>query len=324
MISKQKKKILLLSLIFLVSLPACDALAERLAAGTLEAARTPGGESEYTLEVSDLPAGEGVGGGDSGEDDDALANPGGIGTAIQKTNMALSLTALVGEAETPTSTPSPSPTLETATTGTPDMTLTVSGQLYTSLAQTLTAIVVSSTPTSGTPVPGGSDTPDGQTQTATVTPQGFTPSPIGTPCNAFRFVAYAGSLSPGSIVQPNQQFYWYWRIQNVGSCTWTSSYAMVFYDGFMLNAKSPVYLPSGTYIEPGEFINLGMVFYTPPQPRTYTSYWMLRDGAGNTFGGGQDFDEPLYVEVYVPGQNPPLFTGSAATSPPFYTSTPGP
>lgn len=326
MTSKRKRIVLLLSIILLVFLPACNALAERLAAGTLEAARTPGGESEFTLAVSELPEGEGVGGGDSGEeeDDDDLSDPGGIGTAIQKTNMAASLTALVGDDDSPTSSPTlnstqtPTPTVNSSQTATQDETL---ASLKTSLAETLTAIVVSTTPTSGTLTPGGTDS---QTQTPTETPQDFTPSPTTTPCNAFQFVGYAGTLSPGSIVQPNQRFEWYWYIKNVGSCTWTSSYALVFYDGFMLNAQSPVYLPSGTYVGPGQYITLKMVFYTPPQPKTYTSFWKLQDGSGNVFGGGPNSDDPLYVEVYVPGQQQPLFTDSAATAPPFYTSTPGP
>ncbi len=326
MTSEQKRIVVLLSILILVSLPACDALTERLAAGTLEAARTPGGESEFTMEASILPEEEGVGGGDS--DDDDLSDPGGIGTAIQKTNIAASLTALVGDVETPTPTstpsPTPSPTLEDVNTGTPDMTQTVSGQLYTSLAQTLTAIVVSSTPTSGTSDPSGSGTPDGQTQTATATPQDYTPAPTDTPCNAFQFLGYAGTLSPGSFVQPNQSFEWYWVIKNVGSCTWTSSYALVFHDGFQLTNQPLVYLPSGTYVEPGGIITLRMVFYSNPQPQTYKGYWKLQDGGGNIFGGGPNFDEPLYVEIYVPGEQQPLFTGSAATSPPFYTSTPGP
>ncbi len=276
-------------------LSACDAFEERLAAGTLIAGQLP-------MVTPGLPESEGVGGG-ADDDDDGLQGPGAIATSIQYTLDAMN--AMTASAQ--------------ITTLTPDATLTVPGPQLTSLAQTLTALVVSSTPTIDL-TPSATSTPTA-TFTPSATPTNFTPEPTETPCNALRFVSHV-TYPPGSIVQPDQEFYKSWHVQNIGSCTWTPGYALVYYAGFQLGGRSPLYLSS--YIQPGKYVTITTRLYSNPQPGTYQGQWLLQDNQGITFGGGENRNEPLYVEIIVPGQPQPAFTSPASTPPPFYTSTPSP
>jgi hypothetical protein len=300
--------ILFFSVTIILSLSACSALEERMEMGTLMSSQVTLEGGDLIPKSPDLPEDEGLGGG--GEDDD-LQGSGAIGTAIQQTVDARNTMTAAAQA-TDTSTPD-----QQAPTNSADVTLTVPAQQMTSLAQTLTAIVVSSTPTldqtpSSTPTP---------TYTPSPTPTNFTPEPTEAPCNALRFVAHV-TYPPGSIVQPDTGFFKIWSVQNIGSCTWTPSYSLVYYSGFQLGGRSPRYL--GGYFQPGEFVQIGIQLYSNPQPNTYQSNWILKDAQGNTFGGGSSGDQPLLVEIIVPGQSQPYTTSPAVTPPPFYTSTPSP
>jgi len=291
-------------IVIFLSLSACSAMEERLQMGTLMSEQATLGGTNLAPGVPNLPEDEGLGGG--GEDDEGggLQGSGAIGTAIQQTVDARNtMTAAAQVTQTPTV----------------EVTLTVPAQQLTDLAQTLTAIVVSSTPTVDQ-IPSMTPTPSA-TYTPSPTPTNFTPEPTEAPCNALRFVSHV-TYPPGSIVQPDTAFYKSWYVQNIGSCTWTPSYALIYHSGFQLGGRSPLYLNG--YIHPDEFVVLSIQLYSNPQPGTYEGYWWLQDGQGNLFGGGDNRDEPLYVKIIVPGQPQPVFTSPAVTSPPFYTSTPSP
>jgi hypothetical protein len=300
MAGRCQKLVLFVSILALFSMSACNALEERLEVGTRIAGQAPLDESNMTLEVPDLPEGEGVGGGASDDDDDGLEGSGAIGTSIQQTLDAMN--AMTAEAKTPI---------------TPEATLTVPGAQLTALYQALTGVVETFTPMAEqtqSAIPTATFTPS-------PTPTNFTPTPTEAPCNAFRFVSHVNYF-PGTIVQPDTGFFKIWSVQNIGSCTWTPSYSLVYHSGYQLGGRSPRYL-SG-YFQPGEFVQLGIQLYSNPQPGTYQSNWWLQDNQGIPFGGGENGNEPLNVEIIVPGQPQPFFTSVAVTPPPFYTSTPSP
>jgi hypothetical protein len=306
-----KGMIFIISIVVLLSLPGCSTvqtIQEQLGI-------SPFLSGEGTLDVGNpsIPEDKGVGGG--GEDDGSggLQGSGAIGTAIQQTvDTRNTMTAVVQITETPASNPQ-------SMTDTVKATLTVPAQQLTELAQTLTAIVVSSTPTIDQ-LPTIAPTPTA-TYTPSPEPTDFTPEPTEAPCNAFRFVSHV-TFPPGSIVQPDTGFYKSWYVQNTGSCTWTPSYSLVYHSGFQLGGRSPLNLNG--YIQPGEFAVLSIQLYSNPQPNTYEGRWWLLDPQGHSFGGGANRDEPLLVNIIVPGQPQPVFTSPVVTSPPFYTSTPSP
>lgn len=186
---------------------------------------------------------------------------------------------------------------------------TVPGFQFTSLASTLTAVVASSTPTASiTPDPGDVAATETQMIEDFGTPT-YTPAPGS--CNAMRFV-YDNTIADGSLIQPGDFFYKEWRIQNVGICTWVAGYTLAFHSGFQMDGASPIALAYD--VVPGAYINVGVTLQAPITPGTYRGSWIMVAADGIPFGWGPDVDEPIWVEIIVPG-------GPVPTAVPFSTAT---
>ncbi len=312
----KKPRLFILLLIFALAallFSGCDAVAERMAAGTAVAeGRSPG-----------LPLVPDVGGG-ANDGSERTIDPIAVATSLQQT-MEVILTQ-TAEAEKTTNI-RPTMTQEGAATQTLAPTDEAGKLTQTALAQTLTQAAVptdTNTPEpTASPKPKATKTPkpteasQEPTEVPTITP---TPKP---PCNAFRFVAHV-SYPIGSVVQPATGFYKSWQVQNIGRCTWKPDYALVYDSGYQLGGTTPLQLGSGVVVQPEQYVTLTIQLFAPPQPGTYYSYWFLMDSKGNIFGGGPNRDEPLVVQVVVPGIMPPVSTNPVSTAPPFYTSTPKP
>lgn len=340
---RQLKLAFVLIVVLSVLISACGIVDDRMDIGTemtcevLPASDCPpkstqSAEGTLTPEGSELPPGEGIGGGalevtevsptteatDEDDDDDDPAAPGNIGTAIQQTLEAVpSSTAVQVEVEVTVLVDNPvtiTPTLTLSPTITPELSSTPLGLLYTQLANTLTAIVVSSTPLPTRTLRPGETVTVTPTITPTITPIGFVASPTEAPCLEMRFVADI-TIPDGTIIQPSAFFYKTWRVQNVGRCSWATGFAIVYHSGFQLDGTSPTYL--GVRINPGQYVNLTIRLRAQPQGGTFQSNWVLQDEFGNTFGAGTNFDQPLSVEIVVPGSNP----DSSSSQFPFPVST---
>lgn len=168
--------------------------------------------------------------------------------------------------------------------------------LYTSAAQTVQA--VSGSNLSATPQPLTINTPAAFPSNPPIT---FTPSPIPTAvtlCNAAAFIRDV-TIPDGTILGRSTQFTKTWRIQNIGICTWTGTYALVFTGGDGLGAPAAVSL-SGT-IYPGGVVDLSVVMTTPNIDGHYQSFWELRNSSGTLFGIGAQANSPFWVDINVSG-----------------------
>ncbi len=123
-----------------------------------------------------------------------------------------------------------------------------------------------------------------------------TPTPTILPCDQAKFVADI-TIPDSTLLRPNVAFTKVWRLQNTGSCTWTTDYALVFVGGDMLGAKT--WLPLPASVRPGETIDLSAEMVTPKDPGTYRGYWVLRNARGVLFGMGPDGDESFWVTVSI-------------------------
>ncbi len=142
--------------------------------------------------------------------------------------------------------------------------------------------------TGGTPTPtlpgAPSDTP---------TP---TPTRLGGDCDSMDLLAYF--VADGTVFAPGEKFYQTWRIRNIGTCTWTSSYSLVFLDGDRMGADYSYPLIGGSLV-PGQTFDRQLTFTAPSTPGSYTGYWVLRNAAGVLFGWGPNGDYPLWVDIQV-------------------------
>lgn len=195
-------------------------------------------------------------------------------------------------------------------------------QAYTPLPSTLTPTL---TPTIGrTPAPRAS-TPLGTLfMTATSDLLIFTLTPEVTVCDQ----AAAGSpidvtIPDDTEMRPGQTFTKIWKLQNVGSCTWTTAYAAVFFYGEQMGAPEVVSL--GEDVLPGQTIEISIEMVAPTNPGTYQGNWKLRNASGQLFGIGPNGDAPFWVRIIVviPATETPTSTSTPTLTPaPTYSPMP--
>jgi hypothetical protein len=180
--------------------------------------------------------------------------------------------------------------LATAVAGT-QTAISVQGETQTAIAATVIATLeVSPTPTE-TPIP-PSPTP---TATPTVTPT-ITPTVIPIPPDWAAFIEDV-TIPDGTKMDPDQGFTKVWRLENVGTDTWTTDYSLVFVSGYRMGA--PKEIPLRSSVHPGETIDLSVDMVAPLEPGKYRGYWELKNAAGNLFGLGPDADAPFWVDIRV-------------------------
>jgi hypothetical protein len=183
-----------------------------------------------------------------------------------------------------------------APTAQPAATLDV---LYTSAAQTLeamstqagTTLTVQPSPTSILSIPTASP----------IVFSTFTPVPPIQPvtrCDAAAFVSDV-TYPDGSVVSRGTSFTKTWRIKNMGTCTWSTSYAIVFVSGEKLGAPDAISLPSS--VGPGQSIDISVNMIAPNAEGRYRGNWKLRNATGTLFGLGASGDSNFYVDVNVSG-----------------------
>lgn len=141
--------------------------------------------------------------------------------------------------------------------------------------------------------------------TATQIPPTATPIPI--PCDRATFVEDV-TYPDNTEVPGGTTFVKTWRLRNNGSCTWNSSYALVFDRGDAMGGPASAQLTTGT-VAPGQVIDVSVTLKAPTTPGTYQGYWKLRNGAGVIFGIGGDAQSPFWVKIKV--VTPPTATPSA-------------
>jgi hypothetical protein len=159
--------------------------------------------------------------------------------------------------------------------------------IFTQAAQTvaaeLTRVALLATPTIPvTAVPTSTFTPV-PTNTAVYTP---TNTPI--PCNLATWdpANIDVTIPDNTKMAPNQVFSKTWRILNVGTCSWNSSYLLIFDhgDGMGVTAGYTQQLTSGV-VNPGQWVDLTVNNLKAPAANgTYTGFWRLRDPGGVVFG----------------------------------------
>lgn len=124
----------------------------------------------------------------------------------------------------------------------------------------------------------------------------YTPYPTATkiPCNQ---ASWVGETVPDDThFAANTTFTKTWTVTNSGSCTWTTSYKVVFDHGDAMGAPASINLPSA--IAPGQTFVISINFKTPAAAGTYQGYWKLQDNNGTTFGLGPA-NNAFWVKVIV-------------------------
>jgi hypothetical protein len=175
-------------------------------------------------------------------------------------------------------------------------------------------------PQETTPAPPVADTSTPQLPTAT---QPATLAPSATPlCDLAQFIGDP-TIPDGTTVLPEETFTKTWRLRNIGTCTWTSGYQLIFDNGEAMGG--PVSQPLAGNVAPGQQVDLSVALKAPLAPGTYRGYWRLRNAAGvllpvaNGYQGTSFFVE---IKVPTPTATPTQTSTPSATPTPTVTPTP--
>ena len=167
-------------------------------------------------------------------------------------------------------------------------------------------------------------TPTVATPTGTVT---FTPQPLATiptsqgistssssggstsgavGCNNSVFVSDV-TVPDDTVMTPGQTFTKTWKLQNTGSCPWTTSFKVSFVSG---NAMGGTATALTTTVQPGQSGDISVAMTAPASAGDATGYWILTNDSGQNFGSS------FYVKIKVGGT-----TSGTTTVTPTVTAT---
>jgi hypothetical protein len=152
----------------------------------------------------------------------------------------------------------------------------------------LTAVAPAKTPTSTT-----APFPSLPPVTATVPSATLPPPPTSTStCDRGTFISDV-TYPDNAPVDAGTSFTKTWRLKNIGSCLWTTSYSLVFTSGDVMGGPAAQALTG--IVNPGQTVDLSVNLTAPATNGTYKGNWGLRNGSGVIFYSG------FYVQIVVGG-----------------------
>lgn len=161
----------------------------------------------------------------------------------------------------------------------------------------------------------------------TITPGGPTLTPTNTPpvtitvapstCDKAQFIEDV-NYPDGTIVPPGATFTKTWKLKNVGTCPWTTSYQLVYFSGEQMGAPAASAFTQNVPV--GQTFNFSLNMTAPTAAGTYRGYWMFKNASGTLFGIGTQGNKPWWVDIRVSG---PTATPGGPTRTPTVTVTPG-
>jgi len=155
------------------------------------------------------------------------------------------------------------------------------------------------------------------TATVTSTPGPITPTVPPSACDKVQYVADV-NVPDGTIFQPGAQFTKTWRLKNVGTCAWSTSYQLVFFSGEKMGASSSAAFPKDVPV--GSTVDVSINLTAPSAAGSYRGYWMFKNASGALFGLGAQGNKPWWVDIKVSG---PTVTPGGPTPTLAPSATPG-
>ena len=155
------------------------------------------------------------------------------------------------------------------------------------------------------------------TATPTNTPGGVTVTVPPSACDKAQFIADV-TVPDGTVMLPGATFTKTWRLKNVGSCAWTTSYQLAFFSGEQMGAASSATFPKNVAV--GETVDISINMTAPSAAGSYRGFWMFKNASGALFGIGTQANKPWWVDIKVSG---PTVTPGGPTKTPTPTVTPG-
>jgi hypothetical protein len=113
-----------------------------------------------------------------------------------------------------------------------------------------------------------------------------TPNPgaLGAGCNNLAFVRDV-TIPDGTVLEPHEDFFKTWKVENNGTCNWLPQYSLVLVGGTDLGAGVTKIQKT---VSVGSWTELTVSVTAPGGDGPYTSSWRLADANGVLFGATLD------------------------------------
>ena len=122
-------------------------------------------------------------------------------------------------------------------------------------------------------------------------------------CNNSVFVTDV-TVPDDTVMTPGQTFTKTWKLQNTGSCPWTTAYKVSFVSG---NAMGGSATPLTAAVQPGQPGDVSVAMTAPATAGEAIGYWILTNDSGQNFGTS------FYVKIKV-GSASTTATATATTA----------
>ncbi|HKG55114.1 MAG TPA: NBR1-Ig-like domain-containing protein [Anaerolineales bacterium] len=136
------------------------------------------------------------------------------------------------------------------------------------------------------------------TPTLTNTPGPVTVTVPPSACDRAQFVADV-NVPDGTVMAPGATFTKTWRLKNVGTCAWSTSYQLVYFSGEQMGAPASAAFPQNVPV--GQTVNISINMTAPSTAGSYRGYWMFKNANGALFGIGPQANKPWWVDIKVSG-----------------------
>lgn len=165
-------------------------------------------------------------------------------------------------------------------------------QTDTAAIQTGAALTVEAALTNAAPSATNTPAPFPTVPTATLTAPVATLPPAVSPTSSCDVAAFVTDVTypDGTEVNAGDSFTKTWRLKNVGSCSWTPSYALVFTGGESMGGPAAQSLVGN--VNPGQTVDVSVALTGPASNGSHTGNWALRNASGVIFSH-------FYVQITV-------------------------
>jgi len=158
-----------------------------------------------------------------------------------------------------------------------------------------------------------------------VTPVPITPGPVTvtvppSSCDKAQFVSDV-NVPDGTVMAPGATFTKTWRLKNVGSCAWSTSYQLVFFSGQQMSAPASAAFPQNVAV--GQTVDISINMTAPSAAGSYRGFWMFKNANGALFGIGAQANKPWWVDIRVSGPTVTPGGPTVTPTPTGPTVTPG-
>ncbi|HLO15475.1 MAG TPA: NBR1-Ig-like domain-containing protein, partial [Anaerolineales bacterium] len=130
------------------------------------------------------------------------------------------------------------------------------------------------------------------------------PNALAATCDQAQFVSDL-TAPDGSAFAPGATFTKTWRLMNIGTCSWTTAYNLMWIGGDSIGAPLSVKLP--LEVPPGQMVDLSVNLTAPTIAGHYRALFKITNASGGQFGIGDSASDPFWADINVVQTNAVIY-----------------